>query len=268
MSEEKEPHYFSYVGERRPTWGVQTLEAYGALFDGVRDESAIGEASTWMLYSETAAREIRALTPDARILILLRDPVERAYSGWAYQVQMRWEKERFEDALALEPSRVAQGRSWDVHYVGAGMYADQVRRYLDVFPRDQVRVWSFEEFKRDPSRVTREAYVFVGVDPDANVPDTGTAHNATALPRWPVLSRVLRRRGRVRSVAKSVVPTVLRQQIGRAVRSWNQMPRPPMDPVTRARLRDVYREDVRNLSQLLGRDFMGEWFGPALPPSE
>ena len=266
MSQEKEPHYFSFVGEQQPPWGTPTLDAYKALFADAGGSRAVGEASTWYLYSTAASREIHAEVPDARILMLLRNPVDRAFSSWAYGVQMSWEKEDFETALAKEADRTAAGGAWDVHYVQAGMYAAQVRRYLDMFPRSQIGVWTFEDFRRDPSRVCREAYEFIGVDPRAGFPDTRAVHNPTARPRWPALNRALRRPGRLKAVAKAVLPTGLRQTIARSLRSSNQAAKPSMDPAVRSRLREVYRQDVAELSDLLATDFESAWFGD-LPPS-
>ena len=194
------------------------------------------------------------MAPDARILILLRNPVSRAYSSWAYSVQMSWESEDFETALAHEADRTAAGEAWDKHYVQAGMYAAQVRRYLDVFPRHQVCVWTFEDLKRDSLRVCREAYEFVGVDPSVGFPDTDKVHNSTTHPRWATLNRLLRRPSRLKTVAKAVLPSEVRQTVVRTLRSSNQTPKLQMDPVLRAQLREVSREDVADLSALIGTD--------------
>lgn len=114
MSEAKEPHYFSYAGEGQPAWGMRSLDAYEALFDSVHGERATGEASTWYLYSETAAEEIYRALPNTQIIILLRNPIGRAYSSWSYRVQMGGRRRRSRTQFAWRPSdasRVSLGTS-------------------------------------------------------------------------------------------------------------------------------------------------------------
>ena len=259
MSEAKEPHYFSYAGEGQPRWGVQTLDAYRTLFDGVQNETAVGEASTWYLYSETAAEQIQRAVPDAGIIALLRDPVSRAYSSWSYRVQMGWESEPFERAIVLEEQRRAAGEPWDVHYLNAGWYADQVDRYLRAFGPDQVRVFLFEDLTSDPAAVVSEALRFVGVDPNATTVQANRVHNATVMPRWTALTRFLKR-GDVRSLARRV-PAPLRRVLADSLRSVNRRNRPRLDPGLRQSLQDRFRPDVRRLEILLGKDLERCWFG-------
>ena len=266
MSEVKEPHYFSYAGEGQPHWGVQTPDAYRALFDGVQDETAVGEASTWYLYSETAAEQIQGAVPDARIIALLRDPVSRAYSSWSYRVQMGWESESFERAVKLERERRSAGEPWDVHYLNAGRYAAQVERYLRVFGPDQVRVLLFEDLISSPTTVVTEALQFIGVDPDEATVQANRVHNATAMPRWAGLTRFLKR-GDVRSLARRV-PAPLRRALADGLRSVNRRGRPRLDPGLRQSLQDQFRPDVQRLGALLGRDLEARWFGDPtqIPP--
>lgn len=265
MSGVKEPHYFYYIEELMPAWGVSTLGAYEALFDGVSGEQAVGEASTWYLYSETAAFQIRRAIPEARILALLRNPVDRAYSSWAYRVQMGWETESFEGALDREDERHARGDVWDVHYMRAGLYADQVERYFQQFPAEHVRVMLFEDMATRPQKVVRESFTFLGEEPDAVGPDVDQVHNKTVLPRSPLIARMMKH-GRLSSAVRGLVPPGTLSPLRKALSRVNQRARPPLDPALRARLTDQCRPDVRRLSDLLGQDLESRWFGPLAPP--
>lgn len=260
MSAVKEPHYFSYAGERKPHWGVRTRAEYEALFAGADGARAVGEGSTWYLYSETAAEQIRRAVPEARILALLRNPVDRAYSSWAYRRQMGWEPlDRFEDAVAAEADRVAEGEPWDVHYVAAGRYARQVERYVEAFGRERVRVLLFEDLKADPAAVLADVFGFIGVDPSFE-PGSLEAKNQTRLPRSVLLSKLLEGKGGLKARARGLVPAWARRPLGNALRGLNTAERRPLDPAFRAQLAATYRPDVEQLGRLLDRDLAGRWF--------
>ena len=254
----KEPHYFSYRGEQQPPWAVQTLEAYLALFAGAEACAARGEKSTWYLYSETAADQIGRLLPDARIVILLRNPVDRAYSSWSFRTQMGGESETFEEALRLEPHRREAGEPWDARYAEAGCYAAQVKRYLDRFGREQVRVWLYEDLRADSGAVLKEILVFIGVDPAFGETERVDVHNATRFPRWTGLSR-LRAHPTVRAIG-SRLPLGLKQRLATSLDRANQRPRPVLDAELRRDLGERFRPDARRLGELIGRDVESIWF--------
>ena len=152
-SPEKEPHFYSYVGEKRPHWGMEEVDNYTSLFQEASPEQHCVEASTWYLYSTTAAEQIRQYAPDTKCIALLRQPVDRAYSSWSFRVQQGWETLSFEEAIAEEEKRIEQGKPWDVHYLHAGLYFEQVRRFYSQLGRDQVRIFLFEDFRNDPEEV-------------------------------------------------------------------------------------------------------------------
>src|SRR6185312_3684389 len=142
MSELKEPRFFAYEGERPEAFGgpdahilissiVKTRSEYERLFAGVTDERVVGESSPAYLYSPVAATRIRETIPDAKIIVVLRDPAERAYSHWVDNVGSGWEPVHdFARALDLYDERCRQNwwRKWD--YIGHGYYAEQLERYL------------------------------------------------------------------------------------------------------------------------------------------
>jgi hypothetical protein len=257
MSPVKEPHYFSRIDpspERRAFFPhVADKGSYLALFDGAAGEELIGEASTSYLWAPAAAQRIKDQLPEAKILIMLRDPVERAYSQYWNDVREGLEKRGFLDAL-VEERRAGPGE-WGVSslYIDCGLYADQVSRYLDAFGR-RVHVSLFEDFVADEPRTTAEILAHLGLEP-AGEGASPTAMNPGSMPRNR-LGRALLGSGRVRALARATVPRRARRALRGAL--LNRSARPPMDPAARSLLNEVFEPDVERLGKLLARSFPWE----------
>ena len=259
MSKKKEPHHFSWEDDGWPRWAVKNRAAYEALFEEALPDQQRGESSTWTLYSEGAPGRIAEAVPDARIVVLLRDPTERAYSNWMFNLSSGFESlDTFEVALVAEPGRIAQGSPWHHHYVRAGLYAPQVRRYLEQFGADRVLVHLFEDLKDDALAVTQRTFSFLGVDP-AFRPNTETVSNRTTVPRSRWVHAFMSGSGPVKRSLKRVVPADLSARLGRLVKVRNRGALPTISPDTRRRLNDLFRDDVADLSDLLGRDLSSRW---------
>ena len=161
LSEPKEPHFFhNRRSPGSPVLGEKDLEEYLRLFEGVPDDVRAGEASTSYLYSANAAWEIKNVFPDAKIMMILRNPVDRAYSQYWNHVRDGNEQLSFEKALRDEPERIKNRRWCGSYYVAGGRYAEQVARYLEVFGRDAVKVYLFEELQRTLSVSVRTLFRF------------------------------------------------------------------------------------------------------------
>jgi hypothetical protein len=253
---EKEPHFYSYVGEEQPHWGMEDRETYTSLFRDVQADQICGEASTWYLYSQTAAREIRKRAPDTRCIALLRQPVDRAYSSWSFRVQQGWEDLDFADAIAREDERVDDGALWDIHYLRAGLYYEQVRRFHEHLGSEQVKIFWFDDFTSNTDAVVEEALSFLGLDP-ADSLDTETIHNLTTLPRSQALNRLLNA-DRLRNLARQVLPSPIRSFLRRSVRQVIHRERPSLDPALRRKLTERVRPDIEQLEELLNVD-LSRW---------
>lgn len=253
MSYPKEPHFFynrSTPGS--PVLQEKALEDYLGLFTGVSKGVCAGEASTSYLWSASTASEIKHLQPEAKIIILLRDPVDRAYSHYWHQVQDGIEPLDFEEALQAEPERIRQGRWHGLYYVDNGLYAGQVRRYLEVFGQEAVRVYLFEDLIRDTREVCRDVFEFLGLDPDVPL-ETEKIYNQGGAPRSKMFARLVRMKV-IKEPLKSVLPTTVSSNLGEWLRTSNNKPVPAMEPKTEARLRAIFDEDVVRLEGLIGRD--------------
>jgi len=236
-----------------PQMWTSSLAAYEALFADAT-ETAIGEGTASYLYSEDAPARIRRYVPDMRLIAILRNPVDRAYS--AYSMMRGTGREpitHFADALAAEDDRRAE--QWEPiwHYVRMGLYTRQVERYYQVFDRAQLRVVLYDDFTDRPGGVLRELFGFLGVD-HGFAADTSTRYNVSLVPRRSRVHALTVGPIALRAALKAVVPRRLRERVQHRVRARSLVRPAPLDPAVRAQLVDVFRPDVLELQGLLDRD--------------
>lgn len=265
MSPEKEPEYFSFQNEpvnfigpgNRPlNAGIITDNAeYLALFEGVTGETTIGECSTSYLFLPQAAVNIHTALPHCRIIIILRQPAERTYSHYLDHVMSLNEALSFEEALAAEPERRAQNWRWGYQYSGHSRYYQQVKRYYDRFGERNVLVCLFERLQTEPRNLMADIYRFLGVD-DAFRPNVGVVHNPSGQPRRMRFQKFLMESNPVKTGLKRLVPPPLREYLRRWLLKTN-LQRTALDPQTRHRLVELFREDVLALQGLIGQDLSG-----------
>jgi hypothetical protein len=256
----KEPNFFApdlKVNEyRRP----RTLEAYLDLFRAAGNARRIGESSTWYLLSAEAAGRIKAFDPAARIIIMLRNPIDAAYS---LHGQFLWSCNEdltdFAQALEAEADRRAGRRIPPTATSPSGLiYTDvfsfhaQVRRFFDTFPREQIHVIIFEDFVKDTAGAYRRVLDFLEVAPFAAKLEVVNA----AKPVAPGFNRFFARRPRLRTMVHRFVPAAVQRKLVDLLPHFARtLPRPPkVSAELRARLAGRFREDVQRLSELLGRD--------------
>jgi hypothetical protein len=236
--------------ERRSGGLVLDWQDYLSLFRDAGDAAALGEASGNYLASETAATAIRSRLPAARIVIMLRDPVDRLFSQYASARSAREADGTFGE-WAKEQMRQEAGRSPRFGPVWTGMYAVHLRRWRASFAADQLRVFFFEDYSARPLELLSELFEFIGVEPYPAV-DVTRRYNATTEPRWPAVHRRLRPAA---AWAGAALPAGVLQR----VRQWSRRPstqRPSAGE--RAMVAGAYDADVVALQELVGRD-LSHW---------
>ena len=257
----KEPNFFGvaeYLAERRVVLRYPVLQRvlgqteepprwddYVNLFQGVRDEVAVGEASVRYLELPAAAQAIRSRIPAARLIFILRDPVE-----W---MRKRYLKTFWRDPpdLFLSRFRAAQNPADRfAAFVAVGRYATHLQRFYDVFPRERIRVHLYQDYQADGPAVVRNLLAFVGVDPEYPI-DMSRRHNETGVPRFGVVETLRRR-----MLGGTPVIEWLPLAMQRLVRRLYYRPRPDfvIDPTIRAEVIEYYREDILRTADLIGRD--------------
>jgi sulfotransferase family protein len=270
MSGFKEPHFFIWDGRDYDVKGpgvdrvgrrvIRDLDSYLKLFSGATRERIRGEASTGYLHTVGAAERIRTYVPHAKLIAILRNPVDRAYSAFLHAQREGLEPlADFEQALQEEPHRVAEGWIGLTLYTTVGMYAEQLDRYLAVFPCEQLKVYLFDELIGEPVRVAQDAFRYLGVD-DTFRPDVSAqANRGSAV-------RSVRLRSIVRWVRRSSLVRRLPSGPARAfLRAINERPMTPLSPKVRRRLARVFEPDVTRLSHMLGRDLAPWLKGDKVP---
>ncbi len=237
MSPVKEPRYYSR--EATPRQQRTLRRAYERLFDAVRSERAIGEASPQYLPSTAAPARIAAALPGVRLIVSLRNPADRAYSSYLGRLRGARESRGIEEAM--RPG---------TYYVETSRYAPALARYYREFARDQIKVMLYEDLSADVHGLMRELFRFLEVDPTF-VPDLRVRHNPAMVPRWPRANAVLL--GAV-TVARNVLPERLTGTglAGRVQRSLLRKP-DPLPPEVRRRLLVEFRDDIRETEALIGR---------------
>ena len=192
--------------------------------------------------------------------MILRDPVKRAWSHYLHQCRHGVETESFERALELEPSRLSAGRpAWTTYFRG-GLYAHQLRVWFEAFPREHFLVLLTEDLAERPAAVARQAFAFLEVDPDVELPPPSPA-NVRGAPRHPRLAAALNRPGVMMATLKHLVPYSSRQRMRYLINRWNRRPferRPSSTPPLRARFAGVIVTRFSLVEEIIGRD-LGMW---------
>jgi len=229
---------------------------YVKLFMNVKTETAIGEASVKYLWSKTAAENIQAKIPHAKILMVLRDPVNRAFSDYlealtAGALGCSFRK-YVESCLSCKRGKISLW--WPI--LETGLYYEGVKRYLDRFPRESVRILLYENYRAELASVLAESFRFLGVDSSFK-PDLSKRHNEPRVPRFIALNRLLSKPGGLNRLA-TLCPSGLKSRLRKLwVRPRDGIAVKPSD---REFLLSYYRDDIRKLAQLLSCDLTA-WLG-------
>jgi hypothetical protein len=258
------------------TTAAQAFEQYLALFTGSDSYARRGEASAVYLGHPTAAWHIRDYLPDAKLIVLLRDPAERAYSHFVHAQRIYAEhgqrsavgadgrsvEEAF--ARAVEAAHINgmpdPATSDPEVWVRSGFYFAHLTRWRKLFALEQMTILRFEEFAEDSNAVMRRVFEFLGIDEFFVVPTT-EAFNASVVPRSRRIFTIFTTRNPLMRYGRSIAPARVRAV---AMRTRNQLlgsTKPTLDATLRARLIDIYRDDITSLQHLLGWD-LSTWLTP------
>ncbi len=256
MSPIKEPGFFArdFLGDQRP---IRDLTEYLACFSGASGEKVIGEASTAYFESAGAPGEIKRFAPNARIIIMLRNPVEKIHAGFLEGRADNNERHKTLEA-ALE-SEKHHGPSFGIGYIESGRYTKPVRGYLEKFGRENVHIIIYDDFKERTSITYEDTLRFLGVDSDhrSDFPIV----NKSRYVRSMALQEFLRHApAPLRWIGRTIMPLHRRKELREWISRLNVNPSPPviMKPETRERLQLEFETEVKDLGQLLGRD-LSKW---------
>jgi hypothetical protein len=227
-----DPRFFAFEGDNLDFCGpgdhllkkriVTKLEDYLALFRGVTEETAIGEVSPAYLSSASAPTCMRHYVPNVKIIAILRNPVERAISSFRLERLEGFEPlTDLAEAITLEDTRLRNNWSYVWQYKGRGLYYTHLKRYFDVFPREQIKVFLYEDWQCGGGvELLKSILRFLCIDETVGVPESVVRYNSTQVARF-----------KARGLAR---------------------PDPSLE--LRARLTEEYRKEIELLEDLIGRD--------------
>ena len=236
--------------------GVWTWEEYKSLFNDVVDEKAIGESTVlYLYYYKAAIKNIKEkLGNNVKIIIILRNPIDRAYSAFQHVSRGFKEQNLFEESLEIEDGRLERDRNLTpmVMYKDMGLYHDMVKSYKENF--SNVHVIIYDDFRDDTENEMKKTYQFLGISANADI-DYVTRHNIGGK-RWKndKMKYLFMKENPIKSILKRIIPKVLRRELRNNLVTVSTNKVPPMEDHTRIMLKDFFRHDVKKLSTLLNRD--------------
>ncbi|GII57396.1 deacetylase sulfotransferase [Planotetraspora thailandica] len=266
MSAVKEPKFFLTDGPPPARGGPGDAETYRehvwrradyeALFAGAPPGALRGESTPFYLYDLVAQRRIRDAIPDARLIVTLRDPVERAHSNWTHLWSAGLEPiGDIVEACARERERIAAGWAPFWHYVSLGRYGEQLGHLFSLFPREQVLLFRYRDLVDRPADTLDRICVFLGVEP--GLVDEVPRENVTAHPpetrRHELLSQLVRLGDRFLGQRLTAPLETLLQRNGQA--------RQPLTWAQRQELLSYFAADIALLQEVTGDDF-SDWLRP------
>ena len=269
LPKEKEPNTFIYQrvdGEFTgpPDYNLstprKTMQQYISLFEDADGAQAIGESSFY-LYSDNALRTLREIAPNAKFIIIFRNPADRAYSNYIHLRRTGEESVKdFQEALTMEEKRRANGAGIFWFYKANGLYTANLKEYFNAFPKDHFYIMRYEDWKANNQKYLREIFKFLNVDHDIYIETKN--YNESGIAKIPKLGKFLYSRPQYKmfleKIYEPILPKALRYRIWSKLEELNRKTAPMMDPQIRIELIDFYREDILELQGLIEMD-LSQW---------
>lgn len=257
----KEPRFLiKDLVQHRLHNGVWNWEEYKSLFNDVKGEISIGESTVlYLYYYEHAIDNIKKyLGENVKIIIMLRNPIDRAYSAFQHVSRGLKEQNSFEEALEIEKGRMDKDSSLTpmVMYKEMGLYHDTVRAYKENFKN--VHIIFYEDFRDDTEGEIKKTFKFLGLSLSAHI-DFVSRHNVGGK-RWKneKMKHVFMKKNPLKSALKKVIPKSLRKGVRDTLISASTDKVAPMKEDTRIKLNTFFKDDIKKLSNLLNRD-LAHW---------
>jgi hypothetical protein len=261
LSEKKELHFFSRAWLEQSVAGPggryvlaeipETFEEYLSFFSHCDQAKVAVDISPSYLFYYRSAEQIKKYLGDVSVVFVLRNPVDKAFSQYLHLIGVGRETLNFEDALAEEPFRDAQGYPDMWLYKKSGFYADAIKHYKEVFGDERVKVFYYDDFVKEPNIVLHEICMFAGLEdgfdfvpvPDVNRSGLPKSHLVAKLIAPNVFTYLLRR----------VVPQGLGRVARKLLKDLNAGEKPKLSDETRSSLMSDFAEDIQEIELLVGR---------------
>ncbi len=245
MSSIKEPHYFHNNYFRLEAKNIANKNEYLKLFNSVTSEKAIGEASTSYLQDIDSAKLIHDQIPNAKIIIILRDPCQRAFSGYLMFKEEGKTKKSFNELITTEQ-----------RFLESGLYCSQVKQYLDIFGKDRVKILIFEEFIKDPKSGINGILDFLEID-SKPLENLEKIHNPYSVARNRFSKKILTSRS-VASISDKILSKTMKSKLSETFLVKKEK-KPKLEKKDKLFLEKFYQNNMLTLQTLLERKLPWNW---------
>ena len=258
LSAKKETNYFSWqdILDQNlyyQTENITTAESYQSLFSPVAGQKIIGEVSPSYLFYPKVAERLYKFNPDAKIIILLRDPVARAVSHYSMDKRLGYVNLQLEDIIHDKN----QSHKMKLHYqqyIDLGMYTNQVRRYLDIFPQGQIRIFEFDQLKKHPKIMMNQISDFLDIDSQYEYP-IEVVHNPNISPRFNFV-KLLFQQPKLRNLVKATINPRWLNYVKQIL--FKHKSKQSISPDLELALWNLFKDDVKELQSVLKLD-LSHW---------
>jgi Sulfotransferase family len=231
---------------------IRTIEEYSQLFQNVKDEIAIGEASpNYLFHYQTSIPRIQRYVPNAKLIVILRDPAERAYSDYLMHVR---------DCVGYRSlSEQIKTSAHKSFILRKGFYHEPLKHYINAFGRDRIKVYLYKDLCNAPLEFMKSIYQFIEVD-DSFEANISKKAQVARVPKNKMVNELLNKPNSIRSsvtaIAKHILPSDFRQNLRKKLIKLNSQEKKqvPLKTQERQQLVELYREDILKLQDLIQRD--------------
>ena len=253
VSKLNEPYYFckwdlsnNFKRESMIRDEVKYLE----LFKDVKTEKVIGEATPSYLHSPNSAYKIKERFPDSKIIISIRNPIERAYSGYFSNEFMRKDNLSFKEMIDSHKKLIDENEFYIYNILEPGFFSKHIKRFQDNFTSDKIKVIVFEDYIKNTEKSIESILEFLELDTDFEFKEQ--PKRGYRIPKNKISKLTLENKT-IRKLSTFFIPTVTRQQIGERF-MLKETEKPVMNLEERNYLKEIYKDDVKELEILLDRD--------------
>lgn len=252
ISELNEPYYFckfDVSSDFKRDSMITNKEKYLKLFEKAKKHKAIGEASSVYLHCPQAASEIKKTFPDSKIIISLRDPIERAHSNYFSNKFMNFDKRSFSQIIDEHERQLKNNEFFIYNILEPGFFSKHIQRYQKYFSKDEIKIVIFEEYIKNTIPTIESILSFLGIE------EKITFHKhpkgAYRVPKNS-FSKTIIKNSKIRNIATRIIPTVTRQKMGDRF-LLKQTSKPIMSSEENERLKRIYEYEVSKIEKLLNR---------------
>ena len=233
---------------------IRSKQVYDALFAEAQPGQLKGEISPAYIWDTTSAKRIREHNRDAKIIVSLRNPIQRAYSHYLMHFQTGYDRSKtFEEAITAPKKEIWGGGN---QYLEMGLYHDQLKAYYDLFDPTNIKVIISEEWTKNNGEALNDIYDFLGLEPFTN-PDLEESHNVSVQLKNKGLLDLLRTETIKKSIGK-VLPERTKEKLKERV-FYKESEKKPLDEATYDSLKGYFLEDIKKSEKLIGRDLGKTW---------